>query len=146
MDSRVFCKITFCYLCILIVYTVCMKKFLTIFFVVLGVIFFLILVSFTAFIIIDPLNLRAVFFSNNSVSIEKMQDTGMDTEDANTALSSEQEEALRSAGIDPQSVPSSFTPEQEQCVIELFGEARVNEIKSGATPTSLETLSALKCL
>jgi hypothetical protein len=40
----------------------------------------------------------------------------------------------------------SLTGEQEVCLVDLFGQARVNEIKSGNRPTRKELQEARSCL
>jgi len=62
------------------------------------------------------------------------------------ALSAQQVEALVSLGIDPESVPSSITTEQEQCFVAELGESRVLEIKGGAVPNAFEFLKVKSCI
>ena len=113
------------------------KKFITIFFVVLGVIFFVLIIFGIYFHIADPLNLRPLLFgtgeSNSSGS-------------GNSGLSEEQKQALEKIGIDPASVPSEFTPEQEKCFEEKLGEERVAQIKAGDVPTPYEYYIARDCV
>ena len=66
--------------------------------------------------------------------------------DKNPALSEKQEKTLETFGIDPASVPSSITPEQESCFIKILGQARVNEIKAGDSPTATEYFKAKGCI
>lgn len=61
-------------------------------------------------------------------------------------LSSAQVEALVSLGIDPADVPSSVSAAQETCFVEALGEERVEEIKAGAVPGTLEFLKAKSCV
>ncbi len=125
-----------------------MKSFFTIFFVVLGVIFLMIIIATTLFVILDPFGLRAAFFSTNEsgTSAGVTSENGGVVEDKNPVLSPAQEQALETFGIDPARVPSEITPEQEACFVARLGEARVAEIKAGATPTSAEFFKARDCI
>jgi len=118
-----------------------MKKFLNIFFVTLGVIFFLLILVGTYFFVADPLGLKPLLYGNADISEESRIG-----EDKNPALSSSQEKTLETVGIDPASVPSSFTPEQEACFVSVLGQARVDEIKAGDSPSIAEALQAKACL
>lgn len=119
-----------------------MKKFFTTVFVVLGVIFFIQLIVLTYLFVIDPFNLKPVLFGSGS-SVQ----TGTNTLGSkNPALNSAQEKALETFGINPEAVPSSISPEQEPCFVTMLGQARVNEIKAGGTPTATEFFQAKGCL
>lgn len=118
-----------------------MKKFFTIFFVTLGVIFLLLIIAAVCLFIIDPLNLRSVYFNNSA--------TPSSTDSAqgdHPYLSESQEKALRAVGVDPASLPSEITPEQEACFESKLGEARVAEIKSGDSPTMNDYFQAKDCI
>lgn len=135
-----------------------MKKFLTIFFVTLGVMFFCLIIVAIWFYVTDPLNLKPLLMSSTPANMtEEAGDTFQtdttseasvedETHDRNPALNAEQEAALDTIGVDPASLPSSITPEQEVCFVEVLGQARVDEIKAGATPTALEFFQARGCL
>lgn len=130
-----------------------MKKILNIFFVVLGVIFFIIILVATYLFIADPLNLKPIIFpeDNPVTPVENSINENNDkqTEDAvdkKPALSDGQEKMLETVGIDPASVPSQITEDQEACFVEILGEARVQEIKDGDTPTVAEFFKARACL
>ena len=114
-----------------------MKKIATYFFVSLGVIFFLLILSGIFLYTFDPFNLKPLFFGGTASE---------STTDKNPLLSPAQEKALRTIGIDPTSIPSSFTPEQEACFVRILGESRVAEIKAGSTPTPAEYFQAKSCL
>jgi hypothetical protein len=122
-----------------------MKKFFTIFFVTLGVIFFLLLLAGVYFYIFDPLDLKEKF-STNSTRDEVNAPTTATQTDKNPLLSPSQEKTLETFGIDPSAVPSSITPEQEACFVSILGEARVAEIKAGDTPTAAEFFQAKSCI
>lgn len=133
------------------------------FFVVLGIIFFIILLGLAYFIIADPLNLRPLFQSmyEMSSSSEASSDIRNQTSDVNTGIGNDtngdatqspsgisagQAQALESVGINPEAVPTSFTPEQQRCFVGILGQARVDAIVAGATPTPSEFYQAKSCL
>lgn len=118
-----------------------MKKVLTVFFVTLGVIFFILILGGVYFFVADPLELRPLLFGAPSET-----ETAAPAGDRNPALSEEQERALDTVGIDPASVPSEFTDEQVQCFEAILGAERVSEIKAGASPTPTEYFKARGCL
>lgn len=113
-----------------------MKNFFNIFFVTLGVIFSIVLIAGIFFYFADPLNFFGADASGTSGA----------SSDEHPLLSGSQEKALETFGIDPASVPSEITPEQEACFVSILGEARVAEIKAGATPTMAEYLKAKGCI
>lgn len=127
------------------------------FFVVLGVIFFLILIGLGYFIIADPLHIRPILMSlYNSEGVEESSDTntvngsvqaGSNVSEVDSGvMSDKQEQALQAVGISPESVPAQFTPEQIECFIGVLGEERVNDIKAGDTPTAAEFYQAKDCV
>lgn len=127
------------------------------FFVVLGMLFFLILVGLGYFIIVDPLNIRPVVMGlYNSEGVEVGSDAntvtgsvqaGSDVPGVNTGImTDQQEQALQAVGISPEVVPTQFTPEQIECFIGILGEERVNDIKAGDTPTATEFFQAKDCI
>ncbi|OGG86050.1 hypothetical protein A2392_01115 [Candidatus Kaiserbacteria bacterium RIFOXYB1_FULL_46_14] len=118
-----------------------MKKFLNIFFVALGGVFFCLLMVGALLFILDSYQIRPMV-----TDLTGKGDTSETTADKNPALSPTQEKTLETFGIDPASVPSSITPEQEACFIEILGEARVTEIKNGDSPTMTEYLKAKACI
>lgn len=61
-------------------------------------------------------------------------------------LNTKQEAILESAGIDPSTVPTEITLSQQKCAISILGEARVNEIVGGDTPSVVEVLKVKDCL
>ncbi|MEK7614033.1 MAG: hypothetical protein AAB439_04130 [Patescibacteria group bacterium] len=72
--------------------------------------------------------------------------TGVVTEDAHPLLNDSQEQALQNLGIDPTKLPATLTASQEECFIGKLGQARVDEIIAGDTPTALEVLNSSGCL
>lgn len=119
-----------------------MKKFLTIFFIVLGAIFFVLILLVGLVYFVDPFGIKD---TTSSGSLESMFQ-GSAVEDKNPTLSPTQEKALQTIGIDPATVPASFTEVQIKCFVEKLGQARVDEIKAGSSPTMSEYLKAKDCI
>jgi hypothetical protein len=105
-----------------------MKKFLNIFFVTLGVIFFII-------ILVGGF----MFLSSGGESDEVVIDK-------NPLLNETQEKTLEKFGIDPADVPSEISTEQEQCFVDAIGAERVAEIKAGDSPTATEFFKSKNCI
>ena len=142
-----------------------MVKIIRTFFVALGVIFFILLVIVIYFFIKDPYNLRPILmpvirpvisemiFSNSSSS-DDLKTISNNTPEYTTSLkvngssslTSDQANALKAIGVDPNSLPTTITPEQEECFVKIFGQIRVNEIKAGDTPTATEFIKGTSCL
>lgn len=117
-----------------------MKKAFNIFFVVLGVIFLIIL-------LIIALSFAGVQFGFGSIPIGNFSGGGGGGGgDKHPLMSPAQERALESFGIDPASVPSEISPEQEACFVEKLGQERVDEIKGGDTPTANDYFQAKSCV
>lgn len=116
-------------------------KILRVFFVILGIIFFLIIVTSIYLYQTDFYNIKTMVTSSPEEQVDSTQ-----TQDANPALNAEQEQQLQEAGIDPASVPSEITPEMEKCFLDKLGEERVKEIEGGAEPTSMELIKVSPCL
>ena len=142
-----------------------MVKIIRTFFVVLGVIFFVLLVMVIYFFIRDPYNLRPILmpvisrmmFPNLSPRINKddnLKTTFTDTPpntislevSGSGSLTSDQTKALKAIGVESNSLPTTITPEQEECFVKILGQTRVNEIKAGNTPTTNEFIKGTSCL
>jgi hypothetical protein len=134
-----------------------MKKILNIVFVILGVIFFFVLIALAYLFVTDPFNIRPLLFSEDkadltTTSISATSSTDLldkskeESVDKNLNLSPAQEKVLSVVGIDPADVPSSFTSEQISCFETILGSARVAEIKAGDNPTVGELFSAKSCI
>lgn len=121
-----------------------MKKIVTIFFVTLGVIFFCIILLGVYFFVFDPFELKPLFHGAPAQHTETSSADEMS--DAHPALNESQERALESVGVDPASLPTSITPEQEVCFEAVLGTERVEEIKAGAMPTATEFFRARDCI
>lgn len=120
-----------------------MKRFFTIFFVVLGVIFFILILTGLYLYLADPFDIKQLFSTAEKASTE----SGVETKsDQNPNLSPAQEKALETFGIDPATIPTSFTPSQEDCFVEKLGQERVDEIKAGSSPTPVEFYKAKSCI
>lgn len=130
------------------------------FFVVLGVIFFLLLMGLTYFVIADPLHIRPVLSAlyekketvlapDSTKQIETNQVPAQPATNETAApagVSVKQAEALESVGINTASVPVKFTPEQITCFVSVLGQSRVDAIVAGDTPTPTEFFTAKNCL
>ena len=138
-----------------------MVKIIRTFFVALGVIFFILLVIVIYFFIKDPYNLRPILMPvisemifPNSSSSDDLKTISNNTPEYTTSLkvngssslTSDQANALKAIGVDPNSLPTTITPEQEECFVKIFGQTRVNEIKAGGTPTATEFIKGTSCL
>jgi zona occludens toxin (predicted ATPase) len=120
-------------------------KVLRVFFVILGVIFFLIIVTGVYLYQSDFYGVKTIINYEQEKSFIQ-NDSANEVEDNNPALSAEQESQLKSIGVNPASIPSEISPEMEDCFIQKIGERRVIEIQAGATPTPLELIKAKPCL
>lgn len=136
-------------------------------FVTLGVIFLILVIFAVYFFVTDPYEIKPLLFGTSasiqsndvresnaqSVSDTNISTTQTEQEDSIPAsssggfeLSSAQVEALISLGIDPETVPSSISAQQEACFVETLGEDRVVEIKGGAIPSAIEFMKAKSCI
>lgn len=136
-----------------------MKALLNFFFCTLGVVFFILICVGLYLWFADPFNLRplvSLLFAN-TLSREEVRDgvgvpsPGVQNSDESVGdrhplLSTEQEEALTNAGIDPRKLPTTITPDMETCFSAVLGDARVAEIKAGATPSAQEFWDGRACL
>jgi len=112
----------------------------------------IIAIALAAYIMIkNPLGLRDVFVAsyisnNQTVSTATSTDgtTASFTYD-HPLLNEEQEARAAKAGIDVSKLPSEITPEQQRCVNNKLGEARVMEIIKGAEPSPIEMIRIVPC-
>lgn len=123
-------------------------KALNIFFVFLGVVFFIIL-------IVGGIYLRNLYggiskFKLDPAEITQTQDTTSDTTSGTTDkhpyLDATQEKQLEAIGIDPAKLPTTITPEMINCFESKLGADRTKEIIGGSEPTPFEVLKASSCL
>jgi hypothetical protein len=106
----------------------------------LGVIFLIIILLIVAFIVVKPYGIDTIkiisaLFTKDSVS----------TYD-HPYLTTQQESILESIGIDTKKVPTEITPALQECATAILGQARVDEIILGSTPTIDEVLKIKSCL
>lgn len=66
--------------------------------------------------------------------------------DKHPILNAEQEAKLESFGVDVSQLPTTISPEMQECFIEKLGQDRVNEIIDGATPNPIELFKAKDCI
>lgn len=115
-----------------------MKKILNIFFVTLGVIFFVLILVGAYLYFASPFSFESVYLNTDPTNTEPV--------DKHPALSESQEKALSTFGIDPAQLPNEITPEQEACFEEKLGAERVAEIKAGDAPTATDYYKAKGCI
>jgi len=127
---------------VLSVFQPIMKNFLTTFFVALGVLFSIIIITGAIFFIVDPYHIRPIIFG--MMHPQKEPSTG--NEDRNPLLSPTQEKTLEKIGVDPATLPSQITPEMEACFNQKLGEQRTTEIKNGSSPTPTDYTAAHSCI
>lgn len=136
-----------------------MKIFLKIlnrFFVVLGIIFFIIILGMAYLFVADPFNLKPLFSSFNITPstvidvaglINNTQNTTSPTSDTktNSLISAQQEQILKAIGVNPDTLPTEITPALEKCLLEKVGAQRAEEIAKGADITTMDFLKASAC-
>jgi hypothetical protein len=129
--------------------------------VVFGVIFLVLLIILGIFFIADPYNIKPLIFGSipKTITVQKEEnpkeelsevDNSTTTTETNNGggftLSTEQKQALVSFGIDPATVPSTISAEQEACFTAVLGASRVEQIKAGAVPSAVEFFKAKSCI
>ncbi len=137
-----------------------MKQFTVGMFVVLGGAFLVVLFIIGYLYFVDPYNLKPLFNSSGEItpvsietSLESTEPTDSDvivqpgsTATAGFVLSEPQRSALVGLGVDPAAVPTEVSAAQEECFIDVLGKARVEELKAGAVPGTMELLRAQSCI
>lgn len=123
-----------------------MKKFLEIFFIILGVIFFILLLAGTYLYVADPFGIKPFINGLGSKAAPAPKQAGTNTVDKNPLLTPAQEQTLEKIGIDPATLPTKITPAMEACFYRKLGDRRTNEIKNGATPTAADYFAARSCI
>jgi hypothetical protein len=129
-----------------------MLSFIRGFFCFLGFIFFLLLCAGAYLWFADPFGMRPMLdalIGDTAVVSTTISDNVSERvggEDKHPALNAAQERTLEMIGIDPAALPTSITPEQEECFIAKLGEARVAEIQAGASPTATDIFTARSCI
>ncbi len=122
-----------------------MKKFLQIFFMILGIIFFLLIIAGIYLYVADPYGIKPLLQNSYGQPASTTKNTNNAAVDKNPMLSPAQEQALEKVGIDPAKLPTQITPAMEACFYAKLGEKRANEIKNGAEPTANDYLLARSC-
>jgi DNA-directed RNA polymerase subunit H (RpoH/RPB5) len=129
-----------------------MKRFLNYFFCTLGVIFFALICAGLYAWFADPFEIRPLVAALTAPVINQPEGRSAvatstsAVEDKHPALSTEQEQTLERIGIQPENLPTTISSDQETCLEDLFGKARVLEVKQGATPTLEEITKGLRCI
>tara|TARA_B100000745_G_C19941081_1_gene317310 strand:+ start:62 stop:463 length:402 start_codon:yes stop_codon:yes gene_type:complete len=128
-------------------------KILNIFFVILGVIFFCLLVAAYYLYVADPWGIKPILFPTESekvleeMVIEPAEEGEVATSsDKHPMLNESQENILEATGVDPASLPTELTPELLNCFEEKLGVERVNEIQNGDVPTITDYFRSRDCL
>jgi hypothetical protein len=141
----------------------------------MGGLFMLELIAISYFVVVDPFHLRPLVlllwkqqtaetsvpetFDNQTVTVGASS-TPLLTKGSSTTVEGKvqtapvpktsvndaQADALKTVGINPETVVQSITPTQLDCFTSILGAGRVAEIKSGAVPTAAEFLRVSSCL
>jgi hypothetical protein len=129
------------------------QKIVRIFFLTLGVIFFVLIIIATYVYVADPLNIKPLLFGPTaevvvpessgdatSATVPTESDGGkvVVEQDKNPLLTDTQEQTLETFGIDPGNLPAEITPDQEACFVTVLGRERVDQIKAGDSPSVTE--------
>lgn len=140
-----------------------MKRIIVNILAVFGLIFIFIILSVVYIFVADPFNLKPIFSPITVIDTFSPERDEVVKEDKlpnesnvvkeNTmpdrvefTISAEQRQALINLGVSPDSIPTSLSLEQEQCFIDVLGQARVDEIKSGDIPGPIEFIRAQACI
>lgn len=120
-----------------------MKKLLNIFFVTLGVIFFLIIIFAGYVYATNMFGIKSLLNKDAGTSNKAKTNQVLDK---NPLISDSQEKALEAIGIDPAKLPTKITPEMSVCFDQKLGTTRTLEIKNGSTPTVTEFMKIQSCI
>jgi hypothetical protein len=126
-----------------------MNKYVNAAFVTLGIVFLaLILIAAGAYL---ALNYTSFGGGTSALSgTEQSNNTNKSTSDGSGAstftMSEEQRQAIAAFGIDPSTIPTTITAEQEACFVGKLGQARVDEIKDGAVPGTMDFFKVKSCI
>jgi len=115
-----------------------LKIILIILLVIVIILLLLIIAGFIWFWFADPFGLKTAIFNPPTI-----EESGVPYD--HPLLSEDQENLLKSIGVDPRALPTEITPEMENCAREKLGDQRINEIIQGATPTTMDLLKAQSC-
>jgi hypothetical protein len=123
-----------------------MRKFFERFFMVLGVIFFILILAGAYIVLADPFGLRPIWSALTGGSPAPSASPAAAAQDKHSLLTPQQEQTLQKIGVDPASLPSTITPAMEACFTQKLGADRVAEIKAGSAPTPVDFFQAKSCL
>jgi len=123
-----------------------MKKFLQTFFIILGIIFFILILAGTYLYVVDPFGIKPLIKGMSSQAVPVSKQAGTNAVDKNPLLTPTQEQTLEKIGVDPATLPTKITPAMEACFYNKLGDKRTNEIKNGATPTAADYFAARSCI
>ncbi len=91
--------------------------------------------------------LKPFLTSSPSLNTNRATTTASQTPtDKNPLLTPSQEATLEKIGIDPAKLPTTITPTMEVCFVEKLGVDRVEAIKSGTAPTTIDLFKVKSCL
>lgn len=113
---------------------------------VIAVVFIFLVILIVFLLALYLINNKPLGIEINPFAINPFAQTQTDSNYDHPLLSDEQEKTLQSLGVNLESLPTSITPAQEKCAVEALGQDRVNQIKSGATPSITDYFKAKDCL
>lgn len=129
-------------------------KILNYFFVVLGVLFFILILIGVYLFTVDPFGIKPLLgnlgispsSAVNMIVGKKTEPATSGTTTKNPLITSEQEKTLQSMGIDTAKLPTEITPAMENCFVQKLGAQRAKEIESGSAITPMDFLKASSCI
>ena len=124
------------------------------------IIILVLVLSLVAIFVFNPFNLRTKIISSAvnsylSSTIEGYAPLGSSktagemeekSYDKHPFLNEDQQKTLEEYGVDVNQLPSTISPEMEDCFVEKLGEERANEIVAGDSPTAMEIFKTRGCL
>ncbi len=132
-----------------------MKKFIQTIFILLGVIFFILIVAGIYLYVADPFKIKPIInnLTEQSVPTKKEIIPSKQTDTTNNAavnksliLTPSQIQTLQKIGVNPNIIPTSISPAMEQCFYDKLGVNRADEIKGGAQPTAVDVFKIRSCI
>ncbi len=122
-------------------------RILNIFFVGLGIIFFIVILGGCYVWLADPFHIFS--WGVSPASLMKMMtgkaDVKIDNVDKNPLLTEQQEAQLEAIGINPATLPSQITPAMKICFAEKLGQERAGQIMGGSSPTPMDFFKVQSC-
>ncbi|PIR94623.1 hypothetical protein COT97_00530 [Candidatus Falkowbacteria bacterium CG10_big_fil_rev_8_21_14_0_10_39_11] len=77
--------------------------------------------------------------------LEKSDGTIPESNDLHPLLNSEQEKTLTELGVNVSQLPTELTADDQECLVEVLGQTRFQELYNGATPGAVDLIKAKKC-